>query len=421
MRSWMIGGAVVVMGVAWAACSDPHNALPVAPPPSASMNAAAKSPSCDLSGTNALISRYFGSDEAKVIRGLIDAIAAAGAGTVAAKDRGFDVIAHIAANAQAGTGGDAASASTLINSVTACMFTSAAELPATFPEDYTIAITTNQAGGLGVRGGQSDPVDPVLSRDNFSGVAPQPGVTWAQMLGGNAAPARLVVYGRPGTPGQSYDWKVLPRNAAFSPAAIVGLCVDPAVATTSMLHEEHIGVLTFSEAYFLDPATCGNVSSWHGMSAWAKHLAEVLLPKPLAAATAVRGGIGGSTGGIGSDFSVNVVANVNLTFTVQPPATVTVGQTFRAQLRATDPVTGATVGGVQVSIIAVNNNGVPKTLLGTLTQTTDNSGLATFGDLQFDPSSTGGFRLVVGGKVNGRDAIVVGQATSTKVNSKPAH
>jgi len=375
-----------------------------------------------LGATNPLISHYFGPDEAKVVRGLIDEITLAGAGSETARDRGFDVIAHIAATAQAGSGGDPTAASDLINNVTACMFTDLAEFPATYPEDYTTAVTTASPGGLGVRGGSSDPAtDPVLSRDDFSGAAPPFGVTWATTLGGNPAPARVALYGRPGSTAQSYDWKVLPRNATFAPHAIVGVCVDVNTATTSMLHEEHVGLLTFADAYFLDPASCGSLSLRTGRSSWSHRLAQLFLPRPLSASAVNPGGIGGSTGGIGSEFAVDDVPSVNLAFTVQPPSTVTVGQTFTVQLRATDPATGAAVGGVRLSILAVNNNGVTKVLLGTTTQTTSNAGVATFGDLSFAPGSTGGYRMVVGGSVLGRSAITVGQVTSNKVNAKPAH
>ena len=420
MRQWLVGGAIMALGAAVAACGEPRGVTPSGP--SASVTTLATLPACDLSGTNPLISHYFGPDEAKVVRDLIGQITLAGVGSATARDRGFAVIAHIAANAEAGTGGDVAAASDLINRVTPCMFTDLAEFPATYPEDYTIAITTASPGGLGVRGGSADPAtDPVLSRDDFSGAAPPFGVTWATMLGGNPAPARVAFYGRPGSTAQSYDWKVLPRNATFAPPAIVGVCVDVNTATISMLHEEHVGLLTFAHAYFLDPATCGSLSLRPGFSSWSHRLAQLLLPRPLSASAVVFGGIGGSTGGIGSEFSAEDVPNVDLTFTIQPPSTVTVGETFTVQLRATDPATGAAVGGTQVSILAVNNNGVTKTLLGTTTQTTSNAGVATFGDLSFAPGSTGGYRLVVGGSVLGRAAIVVGQVTSNKVNAKPAH
>ena len=421
MQRWMIIGAITAGAVAGTqtACAERRNDVPSGP--AASVTTLTTLPACDLGGTNQPVSRYFGPADAKTAKTLIEQIGAAGAGSVIARDRGFDFIALIARNAQAGTGGDASAASDLINKVSACMFRDLAELPETYPEDYTVAVSTAQAGGLAVRGGSTDANEPVISRGSFSGVAPQLGGTWTAMLAGNPAPARLVLYGRPGSTPQSYDWKVLPRNAAFNPPAIVGVCLDLDVATTSMLHEEHVGLLTFSEAYFLDPATCGSFTSRSSVSYWTHQLAQVFLPRPLSASTVgLRGGIGGSTGGIGSEFGAKDVPNVNITFTIQPPATVFVGETFSVQVRTTDPTTGANVGGVQVAIIAVNNNGIPKQLLGALPQTTTNAGLATFSGLSFAPGSTGGFRLVVGGGVLGRPSISVGQASSSKVNSKPA-
>lgn len=418
MKRWILSGVVIAGGVMVIACGDQRSDAPAGPV--ASLTALSSLPVCDLTQTSSPIAQYFNPTHAKTARDLIDQMGAAGAGTLAARDRGFDFIALIARNAQAGTGGDASAASDLINKVTACMFRNLAELPETFPEDYTIAITTAAAGGLGVRGGATDAAtDPVVSRGSFSGIAPQAGTTWATTLTGNAAPARVVFYGRPGSTAQTYDWKVLPRNATFSPPVVVGVCVDNSVETTGLLHEEHVGLLAFAEAYFLDPESCSSVASRSAVSAFTRQLAALFLPRKLVASGVTRG-IGGSSGGIGSEFGVNDVPSVSLAFSIQPPTSVTVGQTFTVQVRATDPVTGATVPGTRLSILAVNNNGVPKELLGATPQTTGNDGLATFANLSFAPGSTGGFRLVVGGGVLGRPSISVGQATSTKVNSKPA-
>src|SRR6266702_4083620 len=388
MTRWAFGVALTLIGAGVVGCGEQQAASPAGPPPVADVVALTAVPPCDFNAMNSLVSQYFSSGQAKTARDLITAMAAAGAGTATARDRGYDVMAMIAPNAQAGTGGSVQAGSDLINELTKCMFTDPAELPATFPEDYTVPLTTSLAGGLGVRGGANDP-----------------------------APARLLVYGHPAT-AQHYDWKVLPRNASFSPNAVVGVCVDVNAATTSMLNEEHIGILTFADAYFLNPTTCSTFSA--RSTPW-QRLAGLFLPKALSASVVNPGGIGGSTGGIGSDFGLQNVPAVTLTFTLQPPATVTVGQQFAVQVRATDPVSGATVGGVRISIVAQNNNGVPKEMLGTTTQTTDNTGVATFGDLSFSPGSTGGYRLLASGGVTGRDAISVSQAISTKVNAKPAH
>src|SRR5262245_41718699 len=227
MKRWMIGAVVLGVGIVLTACAERNNQVASGPGgPVASVTTLTSPPVCDLSGTNPLVSHYFNSDQAKTVRGLLDQISASGPGSATARDRGFDIIALIAANAQAGTGGPASDASALINAVTACMFTDLAELPQTFPEDYTVAVTTAAPGGLGVRGGSADPTDPVISRGSFSAVGPQFGGTWTAMLAGNSAPARVVFYGRPGSTPNSYDWKVLPRNIAFNPPAIVGVCVD---------------------------------------------------------------------------------------------------------------------------------------------------------------------------------------------------
>lgn len=415
MKRWIISGVMIAGGVMVMACADQRPGAPSGP--TASVTALETVPMCDLSGTSPLVAQYFNADDAKTVRGLIDQMSAAGAASVIARDRGFDILAIIARNAEDTTGGAASTGSALINKITPCMFQNLLQLPQTYPEDYTIALTTAAPGGLGVRGGATDPAtDPVLSRGSFSGVAPRALTTWATTTGG----ARVVFYGRPGSTSQTYDWKVLPRNASFSPPVVVGVCVDLTTATTGLMHEEHVGLLPFTPAYFLDPEFCASsVSSASALSRFTQQLAQLFLPRPLSAAGATRG-IGGSSGGIGSEFGVQDVPNVSLAFTVQPPTTVTVGQTFSLQVRATDPLTGATVPATLISIVAVNNNGVPKTLLGTQTQTTNNAGLATFGDLRFDAGSTGGFRLVVGGSVIERLAIKVGQATSTKVNVKPA-
>jgi len=418
MTRWVLGAALALTGAAVVGCGERQVATPVGP--LADVAALTTVPPCAFNGMNSLLSHYFSSGQAKTARDLITVMAAAGAGTATAKELGYDVMAMIAANAQAGTGGSVQAGSDLINELTKCMFTDVAELPATFPEDYTVALTTSLPGALAVRGGAADPAfDAVLSRDVFSGIAPPSGVTWAAMVSGNPAPSRILVYGRPGATAQHYDWKVLPNNAGFSPNAIVGVCVDVNTATTSMLHEEHVGLLTFADAYFLNPATCSGFALKR--ASWGERLAALFLPKTLSASTVVNpGGIGGSTGGIRSDFGPLNVPAVNLIFTVQPPTSVTVGQPFAVQVRATDPVSGATVGGVQITILAQNNNGVPKQMLGTTTQTTSNSGVATFADLSFAPGSTGGYRLMATGGVTGRGAITVSEAFSTKVNAKPA-
>src|SRR5262245_18590270 len=122
MKRWVWSGMLVAAGVIVIACGERRAQLPSGP--MASVSALTTVPACDLSGTNPLVSQYFNSTDAKTVRTFIDQIGTAGVGSVTARDRGFDIIAIIAANAQAGTGGDANAASTLINKITPCMFPS---------------------------------------------------------------------------------------------------------------------------------------------------------------------------------------------------------------------------------------------------------------------------------------------------------
>jgi hypothetical protein len=350
----------------------------------------------------------------------------AGAGTTTAQDRGFDVMTHIAANVNAGNT-DVADASALTNGLLACMFTNAADLPETFPEDFSIPTNPALHGGYAVRGGATVPLSaPVFSRPvlaPFSGVAPSGLHTWAEILAGNPAPNRVLVYGMPGSQPQTYEWRVVPRSAAFSPPAVVGLCIDANVSTTSLVHEEHIGLLPFVDAAFLNPATCSPFAAQSWSMQVASRIArwgiDFLGPRPLSASGLMNpGGLGGSTGGIRSEFGPQAVASVTLTFVVQP-SDVRVNQVITPPVvvRATAVGTNTPVPNVIISLAAIDNNGVPAVLQGTLTGTTDATGTVTFSDLS--ETKTGGYRLTATGSVIGRPGIAVPAVSSTRFNVRP--
>ncbi|MGH7537706.1 MAG: hypothetical protein ACREMF_03655, partial [Gemmatimonadales bacterium] len=137
MRVHLIGLAVAAAALAAVGCGERSQPLPPGP----SMQASAPPSSgtvCDFRSLNQLATHYFGGSQAKVVRGLISQMKDAGAGTTTAKDRGFDVMTHIASNVKAGNS-NVADASNLTNGLLMCMFTGAADLPATFPEDFTVA------------------------------------------------------------------------------------------------------------------------------------------------------------------------------------------------------------------------------------------------------------------------------------------
>ncbi len=163
MCSRLSGIAIGVVALMAVGCSDRNQPLP----PTSSMQTAAPLTggiTCDFKSLNQFATHYFNAPEAKLVRGLISAMQTAGAFTVTAKDRGFDVMTHVASNVDAGNG-DVADASSLTNGLLACMFATAAELPATFPEDFSVATDPAQHGAYQVRGGPTDPASaPVFNR-----------------------------------------------------------------------------------------------------------------------------------------------------------------------------------------------------------------------------------------------------------------
>ncbi len=422
MRFKVTGIGVVVVALAGIACSDRIQPVPAAPlmqaaaPPSGPLT-------CDFKSLSQLATHYFGGPEAKVVRGLISQMQTAGAFSATAKDRGFDAMAHIAANVKAGNT-DVADASSLTNGLLVCMFSAAADLPATFPEDFTIATNPADSGGYEVRGGVSDLTGPVLSRPlnaPFSGVGPSGSNTWPGILLGNPAPARVLVYGEPGALPLTYEWRVVPRSTQFSPPAIVGVCLDANANATSLLNESSVGLLPFADAAFLPPCSGIAMQSWSSQfaSRMARWGMALFGPPSLSATTFLNpGGLAGSTGGIHSVFGPQVVASVTLTFTVQP-TDVTVNQIITPPVVVLVTAAGTTtpVPNVTITLSAVNNNGTPAILQGTLTKTTDATGTVTFNDLS--ETKTGAYTLVASGTVNGRPAIGVPQTTSIRFNVRP--
>jgi hypothetical protein len=431
MRIRLIGLAAVVAAGALA-CGENNQQLPPGPRMQAS---APTSPSvtCDFKSLSQLATHYFPGQEAKIVKDIISQMQTAGAYTSGAQNYGFDVMTHVAANIKAGNT-DVSDGSNLTNGLLACMYDATttagqAALPATFPEDFTVAVDPAQHGGYEVRGGPNDLTAVVFSRplsSPFSGVAPSTGITaadWSGMLGTpNPPPNRILVYGEPSPLPETYDWRVVPRNTAFNPVANVGLCLDVNQYDQSLVHEEHVGLLPFVDFPYLIAGQCSSVAS-AGSSPWPFQLARTLTrwmaPRPLwAAGTLNPGGLGGATDGIHSEFGPQLVDTVYLAF-VQQPTDVQVNQiiTPPVQVSVTAVKTGDPVPNVTVTLSSINNNGTPALLSGTLTKTTDGTGILTFSDLS--ESKTGGYVLVATGTVGNRDKIYVPAATSDRFNVRP--
>jgi hypothetical protein len=383
-----------------AGCTAERGTAPETPPePAPSFNQAGDN-LCQFHIALNLATSYFPSALRTPAKNKIRVMIAAGARTPAAREAGFDVMAMIADVVHAGTGGAPADGSGLTNELIECMF-QPADFPDVFPVDFTAALDPAQDGGYEVRGPTQD-ATPVLARGEFafSGVAPQPDMTWADVLD-----ERVLIVGRRAGP-EAYDWSMIRPAATFDPPVVVGVCVES--FGTFMLSEEHVGILAFVDpTYFLpcpNLVAAGTAPSPVGPLGRLSRLAMRWLgPSPLHAATLMPGGTGGLAGGLRSLFQpidLTTVGQVALTFTAEPVSGIVNQPLSPVQVRALTG-RGTPVAGVQVTLEAV----FPATLEGTITLVTGPDGFATFTDVRIPQA--GQTRLKAEGTVLGRPAIEV--------------
>jgi len=442
------------------ACGDPQDRIaaqtdtPVAPSFSNNAPPNSFSTTCSFTTASQFAGSYFtNNDTTKAVRALIASMKTAGAGTTTAANLGFDVLAHVAANVAVNP--DFTTGSAFVNEIIKCMFSNSNAWPASYtaptpgPEDFTVALDATRNGAFGVRGGSSDPTDPVLARlGAYSGVNPPSGFTWPAILSGNTVP-RVLLYGRPSTaqpgvdPNTFYNWRAVARNTTFTPAAIVGVCID---ATSNAFggmkavvrKQDQLGTsfLPFADAGFLiSGVSCTSpVSLQQGfMGMVAQGIFNLgnsfLGPKPLSAERMMNpGGLAGSTSGIHTDYGPDEVDSVFLSFTVQPhdarSCNVSVGSGCSGN-QTISPVTvlakwhGFPVGGVRITVLPVNNNGTPVEIRGLATLVTGEDGTVTYTDLGL--TKTGGYALLTSAElVEQRSSqIVIPHVTSTKFNVRP--
>jgi len=437
MRQRIACTVVLMVAVAAASGCGEKQEAPSAPSAPEFHTITGTSSGCDFQHTSQLANSYFSPPRQLVVKNIVTAMTSAGAYSPTAKSLGFDIMAHMDTVVTNGTAGDASVGSDLMNHLILCMYNPATELasyPATFPDDFTASLTPSAHGAFKVKpptsANNDANADPVLSRPvsaPFSGVGPSTGTWRAALVGGQTSPARILVYGRPVSDPTSYDWKTIPHNSNFSPPVIVGICIDPNAATTSLLNDDNVGLLPFADAPFLVPTTCSPSTALFdadGPTMFAQRLlrmgARLFGPQALWAAALNPGGLGGTKSGVRTLFGSKVVANVTLTF-VQQPTSTKVNKVIAPAVTIKATVTGdpsSTVPNLTITLGAINNNGTPLVLSGTLTQTTDASGVATFADLS--ENKAGGSSLIVTtAAVVGRPAIPVKSVTSAKFNIAP--
>src|SRR5262245_3302753 len=438
-----------------AACGDPQDRnaaqtdTPVAPSFSNNAPPTSFSTACSFTTASQLGGSYItNNDTVKVVRTLIASMKTAGAGTTTAANLGFDVLAHVAANVAVDP--DFTTGSAFVNEIIKCMFSNSSAWPASYtaptpgPEDVTVALDATRNGAFGVRGGLTDPTDPVLARlGAYSGVNPPSGFTWPAILSGNTIP-RVLLYGRPSTaqpgidPNTFYNWRAVARNTTFTPSVIVGVCIDANTNAFGNMKavvrkQDQLGTsfLPFADAGFLIPGvSCtGPVSLHQGfMEMVAQGIFNIgnsfLGPKPLSASRMLNpGGLSGATGGIRTDYGPDEVDSVFISFLTQPHdarlCTAAVGSGCSGN-QTISPVKvvakwhGFPIGGVRITLVPVNNNGTPVEIRGTATLVTGEDGTATYTDLGL--TKTGGYALLTNAElVEQRSSeIVIPHVTSTK-------
>jgi hypothetical protein len=443
-----------------AACGDQQAAFPAQPeslpaPAFAAQGGSGFSTKCSFQTANQLAGSYFtNNDTARVVRNLINDMKAAGAGSLTARNLGFDVFIHVSKNLAANPALQTGSA--FVNEIIKCMFTDPNAWPASYtaatpgPENFTVSLDATQNGAFEVRGGATgDSLEPVRARlGSYSAVAPESG-SWNGVLSTNPAPRRVLFYGRSSTgqpgvdPATFYDWKVIARNTVFNPKVVVGVCIDAFTndfgnekAMVRRQDQAGAGYLQFAEAGFLVPgSTCDGPTAaaagpWQQFAQGMLRIgAELFGPRPLVASGILKlGGLGGSTGGIGTDYGPDFVDSVFLNFVIQPHdakvCTVPAGSGCSGT-RTISPVKvlatwkGIPVGGVKITVVPVDNNGTPAEMRGDSTLVTGEDGTVTYTNLGL--TKPGGYRLFTVAElvVSRSDQIVIPHVSSTRFNIRP--
>jgi hypothetical protein len=184
--------------------------------------------------------------------------------------------------------------------------------------DFASALTPGSGGAFYVRGGSSDSASyPDIANlanggmpapaGNVSLLAPPTDATWPAILGQRVLFHGKLVYS--GATAVGYDWRVIPRDAAFTPYAIVALCqgLNQLFDDADMVHQNGVGVIGFQQVSTLcgmerSEALLQRRGGFGIFRAFAQFARASLTPTPLQASIAVASStIGGSAGGAKGD------------------------------------------------------------------------------------------------------------------------
>ncbi|MEO8200255.1 MAG: hypothetical protein ABI679_07030, partial [Gemmatimonadota bacterium] len=172
------------------ACSESARQAPTAP---AAFEVTTNA-QCQFGPMADLVRTYFSTADRPLVKSLVSQMQSLynGGNRPAATDKGFDILAQVESATNNGRQvGTPQSGSTFANSVLACMSVGAVTLPIDFSQPLGV-------GAFAVRGGPNDPANPVVSRDQFSGVGLQES-TWPTVFG-----QRVLLFGTP-NPATSFN------------------------------------------------------------------------------------------------------------------------------------------------------------------------------------------------------------------------
>jgi len=399
-RLFGIAAAVAVVVFA-AACGD--DAPPSAPQDGPSLKVTPPPPTfpCAFTGNPSLgnaINGYFTSSaDRKTASDFATAMQTA-FGTApapnydAAQPSGFDLLSFVGRTSRtAGAGSSPGAGAVVVQQALQCMFNISLNVGGDFNGwptddhwDFTTALTKDVGGTFYVRGGPAphlDATDPVVANDpsrgtgtagNISVMAPQTAGTWDGSL--HNPSNRVLIYGEPtvdvNNVPDGYDWKLVPRGTTFDPAIVVELC--PAANTVDgnaadMVFQANVGVLGFATEDFCGTsASLASAGKSSGALALLRQLTRsagaLFVPEPLQATVALSGTGSLVSGAKGDKFSIKNVPAVELTMTIsnlKPRVKVNTGDlgTITVKVQTPLPAPQSPVGGVTVTLSAVNNNG----------------------------------------------------------------
>ncbi len=384
--------ALVGLAVAIGACDQPSPAAPVD-----GLSAAKPAPSSDFeclftgnpSLSNSAGSYFPDNNDRRDAADLISQMQAAreADNDAVAQTFGFSLLSMVGRVSRSSSPGDRAVGALLTKQAFNCMFDTGGDDAASFDGwpndahyDFEAALDADNGGAYFVRGVpdtatapavgniaalNEPPVDP--AGGNVSAIAPPSGSTWSAVLG-----QQVLFFGEPVE--NSYDWKVLPRDATFSPFARVALCQGvngggQDYADVDMVHQLGVGVIGFIDADGL----CGTLppfAALHGrgvlgrLARLGRSVGGFLSPEPLHASLAVALSRGGTAGGAkGDEFTFRNTETVDLAVSVGdlgPKNTVKLHTgLFSVTVVVTTSDTDEPVGGINVRLSVSNNNGTP--------------------------------------------------------------